>query len=770
MPSQDSHRIWQQHTTEFSVHPILSLFIESNLAGVPSSWMTELFIWATMIVFVFALHSLKKRKFEKFVEYAPTLMTSLGILGTFVGILIGLLAFDTSNIDKSIPNLLEGLKTAFVTSIVGMSFTVFFNGISRLVKNTTTVDAELSSSDVSPSDMLAELKSQSNLIREMANKLGDEEGTLIQQTKLMRTDVADMPRAIQAANQNLLQAFSEHKLILKTISDGLTGTEEGSLIGKIQLMRGDISDFSKNIQRSQKEFSERLWSELDKFAEMMSKSATSHIIEALSQVINDFNKNLTEQFGENFKALDASVKKLVEWQEEYRLHVEQMGIQYQRSVESIGNTENAVAVIRQECDAIPHTMQSLQKILETNQQQIKELENHLQAFVAMRDAAVIAIPTIQEKIDEVSEQLRVGALNMHKGAEDITQAATHVSSELEVSVQKISGSSEKVASATDTLNQQMQQTSQTLLDNTQFIQTALTEGANQLKASVADSQAVMGNMAQEVKETAVVLSASAQTTQQQLTDSAQVLSAGAAEVKEKMQQTSQTLLDSTQFIQTALTEGANQLKASVADSQAVMGNMAQEVKETAVVLSASAQTTQQSLRDSAKFIFDSGLELKDVFAHAQTAVTNMVNKIDSAAVVLDESTQSIRNNLEGLINQLSVSSKELSELLKNGSVEMSKNNKELIDNVQRSANEIKQFSEQIIGNMDRGVKSAIEESGKVVNKSLEQLELATAREIEKAMRDMGESLVKITSRFVKDYERMVHAMNDVINQQPNKRL
>ena len=148
----------------------------------------------------------------------------------------------------------------------------------------------------------------------------------------------------------------------------------------------------------------------------------------------------------------------------------------------------------------------------------------------------------------------------------------------------------------------------------------------------------------------------------------------------------------------------------------------------------------------------------------------MVNKIDSAAVVLDESTQSIRNNLEGLINQLSVSSKELSELLKNGSVEMSKNNKELIDNVQRSANEIKQFSEQIIGNMDRGVKSAIEESGKVVNKSLEQLELATAREIEKAMRDMGESLVKITSRFVKDYERMVHAMNDVINQQPNKRL
>jgi hypothetical protein len=34
---------------------------------------------------------------------------------------------------------------------------------------------------------------------------------------------------------------------------------------------------------------------------MLSEMATNNLIEALNNVIKDFNKNLTEQFGDNFK-------------------------------------------------------------------------------------------------------------------------------------------------------------------------------------------------------------------------------------------------------------------------------------------------------------------------------------------------------------------------------------------------------------------------------------------------------------------------------------
>ena len=50
----------------------------------------------------------------------PSLLTTIGILGTFVGIYIGLHNFNITNIDRSIPGLLMGLKIAFTTSIVGI--------------------------------------------------------------------------------------------------------------------------------------------------------------------------------------------------------------------------------------------------------------------------------------------------------------------------------------------------------------------------------------------------------------------------------------------------------------------------------------------------------------------------------------------------------------------------------------------------------------------------------------------------------------------------
>ena len=54
-------------------------------------------------------------------NYTPSILTSIGIFGTFLGVALGLAQFDTSSIQASVPNLLEGLKTAFWTSIAGLA-------------------------------------------------------------------------------------------------------------------------------------------------------------------------------------------------------------------------------------------------------------------------------------------------------------------------------------------------------------------------------------------------------------------------------------------------------------------------------------------------------------------------------------------------------------------------------------------------------------------------------------------------------------------------
>ncbi|HHF6577281.1 TPA: MotA/TolQ/ExbB proton channel family protein [Haemophilus influenzae] len=66
----------------------------------------------------------KTKRRSVFADYAPTLLTSLGILGTFTGIVSGLLNFDIEHIDTSISTLLSGMKTAFLTSVIGVCFSI----------------------------------------------------------------------------------------------------------------------------------------------------------------------------------------------------------------------------------------------------------------------------------------------------------------------------------------------------------------------------------------------------------------------------------------------------------------------------------------------------------------------------------------------------------------------------------------------------------------------------------------------------------------------
>ena len=63
----------------------------------------------------------------------PGVFTSLGVLGTFSGILFGLLGFDASDLDIYIPILLGGMKTAFITSVVGLLCSLVFSRISKMV-------------------------------------------------------------------------------------------------------------------------------------------------------------------------------------------------------------------------------------------------------------------------------------------------------------------------------------------------------------------------------------------------------------------------------------------------------------------------------------------------------------------------------------------------------------------------------------------------------------------------------------------------------------
>ncbi|NMC22727.1 MAG: hypothetical protein GYA32_03100 [Serratia sp.] len=422
---------------------MLSKVLESLLSTMNSTTITDCFIWAVIAVFLGALYARKKGESSHFLEYAPTLMTALGILGTFVGVVIGLLHFDTTNIEHSIPVLLGGLKTAFITSIVGMVGALAFNILDRLLPS-----------------------SKNNGIA---------------------SPVTVTPDHIHEVLQ------SQHKL-LERIAFGFDGNDEVSLVGQLKLLRTDMSDISKSQRKYHEDFSDKLWVELTHFGDLMAKGATEQIIEALRKVIVDFNNNLTEQFGENFKALDSSVKKLVEWQDAYKDQVDVMGEQYKQSVDSLMETKQSVAGIWEECKEIPLAMAELRDVLQVNHHQIGELSRHLEAFAILRDKAIEAVPAIQSKLDEVGEHLKAGALS--------------VSTSLE-------------------------QTGGQLLINANAMRIALDEGAEGFRNSVTQTQQSFASMAHDVANSSESLTTTLGDTVEEMKSSAvELLNAMQNSVKE----------------------------------------------------------------------------------------------------------------------------------------------------------------------------------------------------------------------------------------------
>lgn len=69
-------------------------------------------------------------------------IVSLGVLGTFVGIAVGLFHFDVTDIKSSMPQLLEGLKIAFITSGVGIFFSILLSIFKPLKNNSKSETLE----------------------------------------------------------------------------------------------------------------------------------------------------------------------------------------------------------------------------------------------------------------------------------------------------------------------------------------------------------------------------------------------------------------------------------------------------------------------------------------------------------------------------------------------------------------------------------------------------------------------------------------------------
>jgi len=276
--------------------------------------------------------------------YSPTILTTLGIFFTFLGIAIGLSGFDSNNIEASIPSLLSSLKTAFWASVFGVGGAVVIK--LKQFRYMQNAPKEL---EITPNDMLLELKNIDSSIK------GKD-------------------------NSDLISA-------LENFTKSLGSNISTNIAEQITLFKDE----------NKKQF-DRLIEVQENALDQIREGATATLIEALREVLKDFQTAITDHLADNFKDLAEAVNHLVTWQQQYEIHI-------QRTTESMETASNRYVSLVEHAEVFHKTSAALNEQLSLFRDQSSNLKALLVDLNSLVTATSKEIPQIENRIINIGEQI-----------------------------------------------------------------------------------------------------------------------------------------------------------------------------------------------------------------------------------------------------------------------------------------------------------------------------------------------------------------------------
>lgn len=386
----------------------------------------------------------------------PQGIASLGVLGTFIGISWGLWWFDSADIEASVPFLLGGMRTAFITSVFGMSWSMWLKYKQNSKEKEYYQQQVKVNTDATIGELIAYFKD-----RDMKNH---EQEELVKQYQ-----------------QNLIKSIQE-------INKSLVGDGDSSVITQVQLIKGKMQD---SLQQSQKAH-EELIKEFRDFAKTMTENNAKAFIEALNQTIHDFNEKIQEQFGENFKQLNVAVGKLLEWQEEYKNTVIEVTKNQKEIFSGINDAKESLGEMAVHGDSIKNSAKQLGDILVTIDKYQQEIEQSLNDLQTIGSAAKEMVPNIKSLADETCGNINTICERANKELNDSSALAVEKAKDFYQTVgEKLVSSTEDMKNNYADVTKEMRVVGETIAEvGQQTFKSVQDNGANIEKISVESVQAV----------------------------------------------------------------------------------------------------------------------------------------------------------------------------------------------------------------------------------------------------------------------------------------
>ena len=427
----------------------------------------------------------------RFWNSVPALLVGFGILGTFVGLVWGLIPFSgidftqTDQIQSAIKELLSGVSTAFVTSVWGMLTSLVFNWlekwhINRVSRAITNLQRAL--------DQLFTLTTQEEIAIQ-------QEVELEQQTAALKSFSTDLADKIKIAMEPSLDD-------LKTAVEGLRQQKEESsadAIGKL------IKEFQNSLSASTVTQMEELAQTVGAAAQSL-KNLPDQMKEMITGVQRQINQThqllgatsaeqtdqMKKMFGETLEVLKEANQDAIAAQSKTAdvVNEKMRQIATQTAAESAKAREQMSKQVEQAAAQLSGSVQnaerSVSRILQLLEPQIKafdkQIDNSQETLAKGREllqemnTSAASVGQVIETTKEFSEQLMTGANRLETAGQELKQASSDFNKE---NKEYLTANRETTRQIQDTLNQ----SAQVLDDFTQRFKT-IDEGLNSIFAEI----------------------------------------------------------------------------------------------------------------------------------------------------------------------------------------------------------------------------------------------------------------------------------------------
>lgn len=394
--------------------------------------MVSIIVICALLGYVFILYQKKKDKLlyhRGFIEMIPSLISTLGVLGTFAGITMGLYYFETSDLSQSIPLLLNGLKTAFFTSLAGMICSLILSSqINRLFDEKTggvsdsTEAAGIIVKAVHALQEASEKQAQSqtlfyNATQQLVKKIDTsiEKLSINSEAINLALNTIGLETSAIKGNQVSLEGKTdsillsvgnieetEKNLLNKTIEQAghvgemLDHTE--ALVSGQDTISGHVSKFGDRlhgeiveIEDKMSETNKLLNVKFDEFSELLKKSNTEALVEVMKKVTEEFQKQMNALINkliqENFDQLNKSVERLNTWQQENKEMIQSLTSQYKQMAENFESTSTSLTKVDEDTRQLVSEGGKLHQIVDALNKVIVEDEKFLKISSDLQNTA-----------------------------------------------------------------------------------------------------------------------------------------------------------------------------------------------------------------------------------------------------------------------------------------------------------------------------------------------------------------------------------------------